>query len=67
MTFGTWNLRSMYTTVSLMTELRSKGRWLDIKMNVREMGWRGIDWIDQAQDTVKWRAIVNTVMNFRIR
>jgi hypothetical protein len=35
-------------------------------MNLREIGWDGIDWIDLVQDTDQWRALVNTVMNFRV-
>jgi hypothetical protein len=39
-------------------------RWVDnIKMDLREIGWDGIDWIDVAQDRDQWRALVNTVMN----
>jgi hypothetical protein len=34
-----------------------------IKMDLRETGWDGMDWIDLAQDRDKWRALVNTVMN----
>jgi hypothetical protein len=33
---------------------------------IREIGWDGVDWIDLAQDRDQWRALVNTVMNFRI-
>jgi hypothetical protein len=32
---------------------------------LREIGWGGMDWIDLAQDRDQWRALVNTVMNFR--
>jgi hypothetical protein len=40
-------------------------RWDDnIKMDFRETGWGGMDWIDLAKDW--WRALVNTVMNFRV-
>jgi hypothetical protein len=35
-------------------------------MNLREVGWRGTDWIDLAQDRDRWRAVVNTVMNLRV-
>jgi hypothetical protein len=35
-------------------------------MDLREMGWRGMDWIHLAQDRGKWRALVNTIMNLRI-
>jgi hypothetical protein len=38
----------------------------NIKMNVREIGWDGMDWIDLAQDRDQWRALVNMVMNFRV-
>jgi hypothetical protein len=33
-------------------------------MDLREIGWGGMDWIDLAQDREHWRALVNTVMNF---
>jgi hypothetical protein len=40
-------------------------RWEDnIIMNLRETGWGGVDWIDLAQDRDRWRALVNTMMNF---
>jgi hypothetical protein len=46
---------------------RSRRRWVDyIKMDLRETGWGGVDWIDLAQDRDQWRALVNTVMNLRI-
>jgi hypothetical protein len=42
-------------------------RWVDnIKMHIREIGWDGVDWIDLAQDRDQWRALVNTVMDFRV-
>jgi hypothetical protein len=37
-----------------------------IKIDLREIGWDGMDWIDLAQDRDHWRALVNTVMNVRI-
>jgi hypothetical protein len=46
---------------------RSRRRWVDnIKMDLREIGWGGMDWIDLAQDRDQWRALVNTVMNLRV-
>jgi hypothetical protein len=32
-------------------------------MDLREIGWDGVDWVDLAQDRDHWRALVNTVMN----
>jgi hypothetical protein len=48
--------------------LRRRGRrWVDnIKMDLREVGWNGRDWIDLAQDRDQWRALVNTVMSLRV-
>jgi hypothetical protein len=37
-----------------------------IKIDLREIGWDGVDWIDLAQDMDQWRALVNTVMNLRV-
>jgi hypothetical protein len=37
-----------------------------IKMDLREIGWRGKDWIDLTQDRDKCRDLVNTVMNLQI-
>jgi hypothetical protein len=38
----------------------------NIKMDLREIGWRGMDWMDLAQDRDQWRAHVNTVINHRV-
>jgi hypothetical protein len=38
----------------------------NIKMDLREIGWDGMDWIDLAQDRDQWRALDNTVMNLRV-
>jgi hypothetical protein len=38
----------------------------NIKMNLREIGWVGMDWIDLAQDRDQLRALMNTVMNLRV-
>jgi hypothetical protein len=46
---------------------RTRRRWLDnIKMDLLEIGWGGVDWIGLAQDRDNWRAHVNTVMNLRV-
>jgi hypothetical protein len=45
---------------------RPRRRWDDnIKMDFREIGIDGANWIQLAQDRVQWRACVNTVMNLR--
>jgi hypothetical protein len=38
----------------------------NIKMDLREIGWGGVNWIDIAQDRDQWRALVNTVLNLRV-
>jgi hypothetical protein len=45
---------------------RPRCRWEDITMDLREIGWGGMDWIDLAQDRDQWRSLVNTVMNLRV-
>jgi hypothetical protein len=46
---------------------KPRSRWVDnIKMDLRNVGWDGMDWIDLDQDRDKWRAVVNTVMNLRV-
>jgi hypothetical protein len=46
---------------------RPRRRWVDnIKMDLREIGWEGGDWIDLSQDRDQWRALVNVVMNLRV-
>jgi len=35
-------------------------------MYLQEVGCEGLDWIDLAQDRVRWGALVNTVMNLRV-
>jgi hypothetical protein len=46
---------------------RHRRRWEDnIKMDLREIGIDGANWIRLAQDRIKWRAFVKTVMNLRV-
>jgi hypothetical protein len=42
-------------------------RWVNnIKMDLREVGWGSMYWIDLAQDRNQWRALVNMVMNLQV-
>jgi hypothetical protein len=46
---------------------RSSRRWEDgIRMDLREMGLRSVDWIRLAQDRNRWRAVVSAVVNLRL-
>jgi hypothetical protein len=46
---------------------RPRRRWKDnIKVDLREIGIDGANWIRLAQDRVQWQAFVNTVMKLRI-
>ena len=45
-----------------------RSRWEDnIKMELQEVGGGCGDWMELAQDRGRWRALVSTVMNFRVR
>jgi hypothetical protein len=45
---------------------RPRHRWVDnIKMDLREIGWEGMDWSDVAEDRDQWKAFVKTVLNLR--
>ena len=44
-----------------------KRRWEDnIKMDLQDVRWGGMDWVDLADDTDRWRALVNPVMNLLV-
>jgi hypothetical protein len=46
---------------------RPRRRWVDnIKMDLKEIGWGGMDWVDLAQDKNQWRGLVNSVMNLLV-
>jgi hypothetical protein len=38
----------------------------NIKINLREIAWGDMDWIDLVQDRDQWKALVNTVMDLRV-
>jgi hypothetical protein len=46
---------------------RPRRRWEDgVRLDLREIGWASVDWIQLAQDRDWRRAVVNTVMNLRV-
>jgi hypothetical protein len=46
---------------------RPRRRWEDgIKMYLREITWGSVEWIQLAQDSDRWRAVVNAVMHLRV-
>jgi hypothetical protein len=46
---------------------RSRCRWVDnIRMDLEEVGWSDVDWIDLAKDSNRWRAVENFVLNLRV-
>jgi len=46
---------------------RTRRRWKDnIKMDLQEVGFGLMDWIELAQDRDRWRALVSAVMNLRV-
>jgi hypothetical protein len=69
---GQWFHSDEYTKASMFPEGKRPPRkhkcgWEDhIKMELREIGWDGMDWIDLAQDTNHWKSPVNMVMNLRV-
>jgi hypothetical protein len=61
--------RNLYRVLVGMPEGKSplerlRRRWEDaIKMDLKEIGWGGVEWIHLAQDRDCWWAVVNVVMN----
>jgi hypothetical protein len=46
--------------------VRNKETEGNIKIDIQEVGWGGMDWNVVAQDRVRWREIVNAVMKLRV-
>jgi hypothetical protein len=47
---------------------RPRHRWMNnIKMDLVDEGWGDVDWVGLAQDRDRWRALVNSVLNLRVR
>jgi hypothetical protein len=46
---------------------RPRHRWLDnIRMNLMEIGWEGVDWMHLAQDRDQCQALVNMIMDLQV-
>jgi hypothetical protein len=45
---------------------RSRRRWVDIRMDLQEVGCGYVDWIGLSQDRDSWRTLVSAVMNLRV-
>jgi hypothetical protein len=51
----------------LYPKYEPRHRWKDnLKLDLQEVGWGGMEWIDMAQDEDRWQALVNAVINFRV-
>jgi len=61
-------------TIFWLENLKGRGRigrprckWEDnIRMDLKEIGWEGVDWINLAQDRDQWRSLVYVVMNLQV-
>jgi hypothetical protein len=46
---------------------RPRRRWVDnVRMDLGGVGWGDVDWIGLTQDRNRWKALVNSVLNFRV-
>jgi hypothetical protein len=61
------NLAKTIATGNIIFIISPRRWWVDnIKSDLRDVGWDGMNWIDLAQDRDQWRALVNTVMHLRV-
>jgi len=53
--------------VSTVPPGRTRNRWEDnIKMDLQEVGCKGMDWIEQVQDRDRWWVLVTVIINLQI-
>jgi hypothetical protein len=46
---------------------RPRCKWEDgIRMDLKEIGWEGAEWVQLAQDRGRWQAVVTVVMNLQV-
>jgi hypothetical protein len=57
---------NLHTALSVIFILILSSHFSLTPMDLREIDWEGIEWIQMAQDRDWWRAAVNTVMNLRV-
>jgi hypothetical protein len=63
-TMEVWILRKYIVSFPLRRPTRKYED--NIRIDLREIGWEGVDWMHLAQDRDQWRAVVNMVMNLRV-
>jgi hypothetical protein len=59
-------MRSAGQVALLGRRLLAGERLVNMKMDLREVGWGGVDWVGLAKDGDRWRALTNTAINFRL-
>jgi hypothetical protein len=56
-------LHDLYSSSNIIRIMTSRIRWVDIRMDLVEVGWGDVDWTGLAQDRDRWRVLVNSVLN----